>query len=208
MKLILITLLLLSATAGNAASLNSELVINGGAESGDMTGWFDAGGIEAVPAAGFAAGFGDFVFTGALGPDSQSAIQSIDLSGNAAAIDSGLATSIFSIYLQGRTDSGFVDTAEVIVTYRDGANGSLGAFAFSDTNIVAIPDWDFFSDTRAVPVGTRGIDIFLRTTRSVGASSDGFFDEVSLQLTAVPLPAGLWLALSGLVAMAQISRRA
>ncbi len=207
MKTIMTALLLLAAAAGNAAPLNTELVINGGAESGDMTGWLGAGGIEVVPATGPAAGFGDFVFTGSLGPDTQTAIQSIDLGGNAAAIDAGLATSIFSIYLQGRTDGGFTDTAEVIVTYRDGANGQLGAIAFTDTN-TAVIDWDFFSDTRAVPVGTRSIDIFLRTTRSIGLSSDGFFDEVSLQLTAVPLPAGLWLALSGLVAVARMTRRA
>ncbi len=58
---------MIGAPQANAALLNTELVINGGAEEGGTTGWISTG-IDAVTSPGTpAAGFGSFVFTGGTG---------------------------------------------------------------------------------------------------------------------------------------------
>ena len=200
MKLTLAGLLCLLTTQVGAAPLNVELVINGDAETGDMTGWLE-NGIESVLTTGPATGFGLYAFTGGAGPALQTASQRIDVSGNAAAIDVGTLNSVFSIYLQGREDSGFVDPAIVTVTFRDALDINLTSYTFQDTNNLPLLDWDLFTDTRVIPVGTRNIDIMLNTNRSIGTSSDGFFDEVSLKVTAVPLPASFWLFGAGIIAL-------
>ena len=201
---VLVCCFLAFTTVADAASLNTELVINGGAEAGDMSGWSPSG-IEAVPGVGSSSGFGTFVFTGGTGLASQSAIQSIDVSANSALIDAGLGSSIFSINLQARTDSVATDTAEVTESYLDASDALIDSFSFAGTAQL-VPDWDFFSDTRAIPSNTRSLAILLTTTRTVGLSSDGFFDEVSLQLTAVPVPAAVWLLGSGLCGLIGFAR--
>jgi len=76
----------------------TELVTNGGAETGDTTGWLSTG-IEAGSPGGFARGFGDFTFTGGRGPTTQTLFQAIDVSNLSAQIDSGTIQANFSIYL-------------------------------------------------------------------------------------------------------------
>ena len=92
-----------------------------------------------------------------------------------------------------------MDEARVDVFLVDGFAGILDSFLFIDTINTELFDWNFFSDSRLLPNGTRSIEILLTATRDGGVSSDGFFDEVSLQLNAVPLPAAIWLFTAGLI---------
>ncbi len=187
----------------SAAPLNTELVINGGAETGDLTGWTSTG-INVVTASGFHAGFGSFTFTGGGGTASgQTLEQTIDLSANASDIDNGLITSTFSIFLQTRSS----DIAEATISFLDGSNAVLASQFFIDTINPGSFDWNQFGDTRIAPVGTRSIRILLNSTRTGGSSSDGFFDEVSLQISssapAVPEPSSLLLIALGVVLFGQ-----
>jgi len=194
---------MIGAPQANAALLNTELVVNGGAEEGDTTGWLSTG-IDAVTPDTPAAGFGSFVFTGGTGPDTQTLLQTIDVSGNSVNIDAGAIKSIFGIELQSRADSdapSYVDTAQVDVSFLDEGSRVLDSFFFVDTSNVTLPDWDFFSDTRLLPSGTRSIKILLTTNRTIGTFSDGFFDDVSLQLSSIPEPAAVWLFGSGIIGL-------
>ena len=179
------------ATKADANFLETELVVNGGAESGDETGWM-SNGIQAVTTTGPAQGFGDFAFTAGGGPAAgQTLQQSIDVGALSQEIDNGEITSSFSIYLQSRSMSGAQDIAEATLFFLNDLSAPIASVSFQDTTNLSVFDWDRFSDVRVVPAGTRSIDILLNATRTAGSSSDGFFDEVSLRL--VPEPSSLAL---------------
>ena len=202
-------LLTFITSLANAATLNTELVINGGAETGDTTGWLSAG-IDAVMATGFAAGFGSFVFTGGGGVASQTLTQTIDLSGNAAQIDTNSIEAIFSIQLQSRSVGSALDQASVDVSFLDGGGSVLDSYSFTDIINTALFDWNEYSDARTIANGARSIKIVLTSDRINGSSSDGFIDEVSLQINAinsVPVPAAVWLFGSGLLGLIGVARR-
>ncbi len=131
------------------------------------------------------------------------------MSGNSIKIDAGKIKSIFGIELQSRADPAapsYVDTAQVDVSFLAGDKRVLDSFFFVDTSNVTLPDWNFFSDTRLLPSATRSIKILLTTGRTIGASSDGFFDDVSLQLSSIPEPAAVWLFSSGIIGLLAFRR--
>lgn len=209
-RLLLILCSIGIASSANAALLNTELIENGGAETGDTTGWVSTG-IDAVIPDILSEGFGSFVFTGGTGSaDGQTLLQTIDVSGNSTQIDANEIESMFSIQLQSRGDAGFIDLARVDVFFLDSVGDTLDSFAFLDDINTSSADWNLFSDTRLISSGTRSIDVLLTSTRSVGTSSDSFFDEVSFQLNnvnIVPVPAAIWLFGSGLLGLIGMARR-
>ena len=199
MNKMLLIICFMAMSHSNAASLNSELIINGGAENGDTTGWVSTG-IEAVtPPDTFAQGFGSFVFTGGTGLAVQTLLQTIDVSGNSARINIGEIESLFTVNLQSRSSTTTTDEAKVDVSFIDGLGGVLDSFGFIDDINTASFDWNSFSDSRLVPGGTQSIEILLTASRIGGLSTDAFFDDVSLQLNAIPLPAAVWLFSSGVI---------
>jgi hypothetical protein len=171
-----------------AKTTRGELIINGDAETGDISGWVD-GGIEVVSNA--AAGtlglplgvdIGDFSFTGALGPTLETLSQSVDVTAFSSQIDAGAAKSIFSALLQSRSTGGIIDTAKTNLSFVDGGGGQLESVTFEDTDVTTF-DWEQVLDERVVPVGTRSIEITLEATRTGGVSTDAFFDNFSLNVT-------------------------
>ena len=200
MNKMLLILCLIGVSHSNAALLNTELVTNRGAENGDTTGWVSTG-IDAVTPDTFAQGFGSFVFTGGTGPATQTLLQAIDVSGNSGQINIGEMESIFSVNLQSRSNASTLDVAWADVSFIDGLGGVLDSLSFEDNINTASFDWNFFSDTRLIPGGTQSIEILLTASRNGGLSSDAFFDDVSLQLNAVPLPAAVWLFVSGMIGL-------
>ena len=187
-KLLLIVFFLINcAYSVNAAPLDKNLVINGGAETGNTNGWISSG-IDAVPATGLAAGFGAYAFTGGTGPDSQTLTQTIDVSGNSVLIDAGAIESTFNVNLQTRKAGSLTDIAKASVFFLDATGLELGSFTLVDTINPLLMDWNLFSDTRMLPRTTRTIKIVLTSSRTSGPtslSSDGFIDNVSLSLTNV-----------------------
>jgi len=177
--------------------LNENLIVNGGAETGDTSGWVSTG-IDAISPDALAQGFGAFTFTGGTGPATQTLFQSIDVSGSTSQIDTGQIQSAFSINLQSRTNNVLTDLARVDVSYIDNAGVVLDAFSFIDNENLTAGHWKSFSDIRVVPVGTKSIEILLTTNRNGGSSSDGFFDEVSLKLSEVVVTEDIYNTISGL----------
>lgn len=167
-----------------AVSLNAELVINGGAETGDTTGWVSTG-IDSVTPDSFAEGFGSFAFTGGKGETTETLTQTIDVSANSSQIDAEEIKSTFSINLQSRSNSGLLDTASAEVSFIGSSGEVLASFSFIDTINTESYDWNTFSDSRLLPKGTKSIKVLLTANRNFGSSSDGFFDNVSLQLHGI-----------------------
>ncbi len=187
MSLLLLSTSLLGiyTTKTQAASLMTELVTNGGAETGNTTGWVNLGGMTVITESedSLAVQFGDFAFAGGNGFSTSTLFQSIDVSELSTEIDSGVIESNFSIYLQSRNTGGFIDLATARVTFVDNVDRVLDSFLFQG-NPNNFPDfnYNFFADTRIVPTNTTDIEILLVATRTGGSSTEAFFDEVSLEL--------------------------
>jgi hypothetical protein len=187
---ILSCLFLLIHLSSEAQMLNTELVINGGAETGDTTGWV-YGGIDAItPFDPWHAGFsGSYMFSGRYGDPYQTLTQTIEVSSLASQIDSGLIQSHFSILMQARQTGSLMDTAEVTLSFLDSGSSIITSQYYADALEDGVYDWDLFTDDRVLPVGTRAVEIFLENERLGGGSSnDGYFDDVSLSVSVVPEP--------------------
>lgn len=196
------------ATAANSALLDTELVVNGGAENGNTSGWVSTG-IDAVLSDGASAGFGNFAFTGGTGSTTQTLSQIIDLNANASDVDAGLLRGVFSIYLQQRSDNVNIDQARVDVSFLDASSAVLDSFFFEDVIEIGVSDWNFFQDSRVLTSGTRSIGVVLTATRTGGVSTDAFFDDVSLEIQSndIPSPALNWLMAVGLAALLGARKR-
>lgn len=165
--------------SSRAQVLGSNVIVNGGAETGDLTGWID-GGIEVVDAVDFQAGFGDFTFTGGTGVATcQTLTQEVSLADIADLIDNTCISGLFEIQLQSRLS----DIATCTIEYLDATGQTLATWTVSDPGGSTF-DWDYYFDQRIVPTGARAFRVTLCSTRSGGGSSDSYFDEVSLILTS------------------------
>lgn len=179
--------------------LDTELVVNGDAETGGLDGWISTG-VDAVPSShGLTTGLSDpgetenFVFVGFSGPsDSQTLTQRIDLSSLATEIDNNSIASSFSILLQSRRLEHFFDAVEGTLSFLDGSDTVIESQSFTDTSSISrVYDWEQFADTRSLPSGTRSVEIMLDLHRNGGSSTDAFFDNVSFKLSkkaSVPEP--------------------
>jgi hypothetical protein len=202
------------STAASAATLGTNLITNPGAETGDMTGWLTDGVSVATETGGapFEVNSGTYAFTGALGSSAEFMQQNIDLSALATLIDAGAVSFEFEAALQDRTAGGSNDDVVAQVFFFDAGqvNGTGQSAVLADpTNGVNVFTYDIVGDSGAVPIGTRFATVVLNFTRQAGASTDAFADDLSLVLSAapVPVPAGLPLLAGGLGALAWLRRR-
>ena len=197
------------STVANATSLNTELLINGNAETGTTAGWTSTG-IEVVASSspgslGVPVGMslGNWVFTGGTGDaTSQSLLQTVNIADLGASVDAGALKYSFSILVLSKMD-GTIDYATGQLRFLNSGSSVISSIAFGDDHILnQVYDWSFVTLTNVIPSGTRSIQLFLDTSRSVGLSSDGSFDNASLILSAVPEPNSLKLAFFGYIAVA------
>ncbi|MEM9421304.1 MAG: VPLPA-CTERM sorting domain-containing protein [Pseudomonadota bacterium] len=204
----------LASSAFAAVTYNANLVTNGDAETGDLTGWVSAG-VEVVPSSYDPDGIIDnYSFTGALGnAASQTLSQSIDISTEAVLIDVGGVAFSLGAALQNRALGGALDTVTLTLGFQDGGGSSLGQTSYSDsTHPSGVFDFDFVSDAGVLPVGARTVLLVLDFDRNTGYSSDGFADNISFALqqvgaSAVPVPAAALLFGSALGGFAAVRRR-
>lgn len=207
------------ATPGvQATPLNTQLLVNGDAESGSTAGWASTG-IDAVASglagsAGLPVGvsLGSFSFTGGTGnAASQSLMQTVQLDDIAGQIDAAQVAVDFSALIQSRRDADTTDTAKATLRFLDAGGAVIAGFDFFDAEVPLNNNaWSFVSLAQGLPTGTRAMQVLLDVRRSGGASSDGYFDNVWLSVSAVPEP-GTWglmaLGLAAVVARSRPGRR-
>jgi hypothetical protein len=213
---------------GAATIFDINLIVNGDAEAGigsaDGTtivpspGWSTVGNFNTVQW-GIGGGFpalsdagpadrGDNFFAGGPDNDASSGTQTVDLSGEALVIDSGIATFVLDGYLGGFAAQ--EDNAVLRVNFLDSSLGVLGTAAIGPVsaadraNLTALL---FRSASGSVPVGTRFVDIALNMTRTEGAYNDGYADNLSLVLSAVPEASTSLLFLGGGSVLILLQRR-
>lgn len=196
---------LLAAASAGATAFDTNLVVNGGAESDaagpsgyevvpSVSGWTRSGNLTLVSYAtggGFPvlaspgpAQRGTNFFAG--GPDAPASAldQVVDVADLAAAIDAGAVRYRLAGYLGGYASQG--DHARFLMTLRDGALATLGSVQLGPVSYL-----DRGSQTglllRAaqgtVPAGTRSIALQLACTRLDGSYNDGYADSLTLVLS-------------------------
>lgn len=192
----------LAVLLATSAHAGDNLVVNGGAESGDVTGWtIETGGGYLVTGNPDVVHAGDFSFHGgSVGPEgalTQELYQDIDVSPFADDVDAGLVTVDFSAYGRSNQAGGTTDEASVVVEYRNAVGAAIDSFA---TGIITpVNQWILVADQRVAPVGTRTIRVRLQGRRIVGLSTDAFHDDVRVTLeVATPVAAASWSRIKAL----------
>lgn len=211
-----IALLMAAASPGiQAAPLGVNLIANGDAEAG-TSGWSDFAGVSPLATASYAppvflypdAPHGSQMFVG--GPAGLAAgWQTVDVSGNAAAIDAGRIGFNLAGYLGGVGDQ--EDNPLLYVSFLDAGGGEIGHSELGPVFIdlrAYLTVLGGFRTEGWLPGGTRGIQFSLSMDAPDGDSSGAFADNLSFTLSqSVPEPQGWALAALGLAAAAAASRR-
>ncbi|HUR27957.1 MAG TPA: hypothetical protein VM509_07215, partial [Planctomycetota bacterium] len=175
----------LALLIGSAPSVHAQnLLVNGNAESGDLTGWTDAlGNGFTVSSNPLFVHSGTYSFQpGIFGPQgswTHELRQDVDVSAIAVATDAGSVVSVFSGFGRTNESGGTADPGSVVLEFLNSSGGILQSYAsgmFSPFNAF-VP----LGDTRSMPVGTRTLRLRLLGQRTVGLSTDCFFDDLTLQ---------------------------
>ena len=176
------------------AAQSGNLLVNGGAETGDMTGWTDPTGhgfqaVHATTLSYVGVVEGNWAFwagdTGPVGPWDHEVYQDVDVSAWAPDIDAGLVHWCFKAYLYSRNLDGFEEKARVVLEWYDGAGGLLATWSTPDPPL----HWNAYytnQGTDQVPVATRRIRCRMLGTRSGGANTDALLDGLHLELSGLP----------------------
>lgn len=133
--------------------------------------------------------------------------QNIDVSAGptGAAIASGTARYDLSAFMSSYLNDSDIGHAQI--DFLNSAGGSLGTAELTDPDFGPNNVWNQSSLSGLVPVGTATMRLSLFGTRSAGgAGPDGYIDNVSLSITAVPEPGGLAIA-AGLFGLTLARRR-
>lgn len=223
----LIAALALAPLAAHAASFGPNLIVNGDAEAGagssdgskvGVPGWVTTSNFTAVKY-GASGGFpfaadpgpanrGQNFFAGGDSNPFSSARQTIDLASLSASINSGKTQFDLSGWLGGY--AGQNDRATLTVTFRDSSQNVI-----SSTSLASVSAADRVNGTGLVlrdtqgyiPVGALSADIVLDMTRDAGSYNDGYADNLSFSVAAVPEPETYAMLLGGLALLGVAARR-
>lgn len=179
-----------SRGSGDAGAKASELIRNGGCEDDLAVGkdvpWVvTAGKFERLttspgPHAGkafFWSGFSEL----------SEIVQEVDVQAQAAAIDAGQRTAVFSGYVRTLPQPGKADTSQIILEFLNA--GKTKPLATFDSGEIANPEaWQQVTDSRVAPKGTRWIRVRLRGDKGRGEENNAYFDTISLHLDPVRNP--------------------
>lgn len=223
-----VTVAACSVSSGYATPVTPvNLIVNGDAESGtggDGTTLYSIPGFTTtgnftVAKYGTGGGFplstspgpgarGVNLFVGGLNSPASSASQSISVSSLAGIIDTGAARYDLSAFLGGYADQ--ADNATLTATFQTISNVTLGSVSIgpvSNTNRTNITGLLFRENIGAIPTGTRLVKILLSMTRVTGGYNDGYADNLSLTVSAVPEPSTYLIMFTGLLALGIRYRR-
>ena len=207
LKVALTVAVQLSAAAACAAGFGEELLTNGGAESGNASGWVTTqmGAVNSAAAGTLGlppgASTGGWVFT-PLVPGSWSMTQTIDVSQLQASIDLGFARATFSALIQ---DAGFSNASVQLALLDAAGNRILVAAPLVDPQRGnGPPDWAYAERSWQLVSGTRALELAAGgSNQSSGQVLDRpYFDNLSLIVSTVPETSTLSLMLAGMGGLA------
>ena len=165
------------------SSLSPNLLVNGDAETGDITGWTVTTGVMESLTAGECSGTtphsgAQYFAVGAICVEFfyASAYQEVDMTPWFSAVDSGFVRVHFGGYLRNFSGS---DRPKFILNFLDFTGTPIDSTdEFSTTN----NSWTLFNESALVPPGTRSIQYVVRGRRNSGSDNDSYFDDLFLQV--------------------------
>ena len=187
-----------------SASSHASLLINGGAELGDLTGW-TVGGVSnpIVDDGAFNTGIigprtGNYAFVGnngAYGSLTQNVILPDYANGAQVRV---------SFWEQGLSQAIVSDNAYVSLTWRD-ASGAVISSVNTPTVDSHEREWANHTGFYAIPLAAFSVDYTMNFVRNYGFDLDGYIDDNVLSL--VPEPGSLAMFGIGALALAGLRRR-
>lgn len=198
--------------------LTGELLTNPGAES-NLTGWAITSGVGYLADAGtYDPGYnphsGTRQFVAGAAPGASGTLgQLVNLTSLSSVIldriDAGLVSADVSLWYNIYYQGGLPDYLHVTLTFQDASSNSLGTATTADLNSSYSGGslWNYYSNSFAVPVGTRAITYTIVSQRGANGGSyiDAFSDDHSLVLSTVPEPASSALVGGLLVCIAALT---
>jgi hypothetical protein len=178
------------STQTNSSYVSENLLVNPGAEFGNLTGWSIGGnskpsvdnGTEDV---GINPYNGLYDFIGVTGP-SATLTQNVNLINNGfittGQIDSGNLLANLTFFEQGLNQSEPSDSASVTLTFLSDSNITLSTVSSVEVDSHN-GSWQKYSNSFSIPVGTRSIDYTMNFIRHKGSFLDAFIDDNSLTVS-------------------------
>jgi hypothetical protein len=206
---VLVLVVVLSSSSA-FAQLNTNLLNNPGAESGNLTSWTVGGDANPTVDSGtFDPGInphtGSFDFRGGAGALGTLA-QTVSLSSiPSSLIDSGAAIVTFGFWEQGLNQGTPSDDVFISLVFLDASSSSLGTVTGPEVDSHG-GTWLQSSLTNAVPAGTRSITYTMNFVRHSGSDNDGFADDNSLVISSVPESSTITNLVIGLAFLVGIRR--
>ncbi|NHZ87858.1 PEP-CTERM sorting domain-containing protein [Massilia sp. CCM 8733] len=216
------------AAAANAAPAVSgqNLIVNGNAEAGagsndggtvTVPGWTVSGGLTSVNY-GASGGFpgpadagpqnrGKNFFAGGVNTPASRAVQVIDLGGYSDAIKGGQSQFDLSGWLGGYATQS--DSATLTAVFRDKSGNTLFSKSLAPVSVSdrgGLNNLVYRESHGFIPVGSALVDIVLDMNRAEGSYNDGYADNLSFSVTAVPEPSS-WAMLGAGLAMLGFAAR-
>ena len=199
--------MILSLSAVTAQAAQVELAVNGGFETGDFTGWTE--------------------FPSAFGPAS---VQGTTVSSGdfAAYLPCSVEAACDQVIKNANIGIGVVNPGDTVtVTFDLNNTAAAGGVAFVElfselsgggtskseillANGTGTNGWETFSFTTTLgPDVSGGITLQLKAACGpvAGCTSEAYFDNVSVTVEAIPVPAAVWLFGSGLIGLVGVARK-
>lgn len=216
----LAVLLAAAGVSAHAVGYGSNLIINGGGESG-TAGWSAYAGTDLFQSVDYGSNWvlptqpgpvdrGAHLFVGGSGISYAAGFQSLDVSANLADFATGKVAFSLSGWLGGwsnQTDNAFLGVSFLDASGQLLGSSSLGPVTPGDrgnqTGLL------FRSANGYVPVGTTKVLFELSMERLVSGDNDGYADNLAFSLTAAPVPepSTYGLMALGLLAVGAVARR-
>jgi PEP-CTERM motif len=187
----------------------TNLLVNPGAETGDLTGWDVTGPWYAttsqVQTTGTVTPYaGDYFFSSAQSPASLTFLdQTVDVSGYSAMIDAGLALFNVGFYYQTEYD----DAITGAIVFLNAAQNEIDSDGSGEESSSA---WTFMGEIGIVPFGTRYIAVEIDGILHSGSYVNAFIDEAHLKIgqdCVIPEPASMFLLGSGILGLFGFRRK-
>jgi hypothetical protein len=209
-SLIIVAFITTLAT-GVHAQTSSNLLVNPGAEAGNLTGWNIGGPANAfVDTGAFNPGINplsgkyDFVGGGGSHPTGPfgTLTQNVSLTGFLSATIANV-----SFAEQGLNQGPTSDNGYVSLQFLSSSNAVIGAASSPVIDSHGL-QWEMWSGSFAIPAGTASINYTMNFTRHAGSDLDAYFDNNSLTVTAaVPEPETYAMMLAALGLLGVVVRR-